>query len=59
MVGFKDWCNFPFLHGVINCTHIHIQKLNGVFVVDCTIFTSPKPTTYKFKQGVITIFKNH
>jgi hypothetical protein len=55
--GFKDWCNLPFIHGVIDCTHIHIQKFNGAFVVNCTILTSPKPTTYNFKQGVITIKK--
>jgi hypothetical protein len=59
MVGFKDWCNLTLIHGVINCTHIQIQKLNGDFVVDCTILTSPKPTTCNFKQGVITNLKNH
>ncbi len=31
MVGFKDWCNLPFIHDVIDCMQIHIHKPKGAF----------------------------
>jgi len=34
MVGFKDLCGLLFVHGVIDCTQIHIQKPKGAFVVN-------------------------
>lgn len=33
MVGFKNWCGLPYVHGVIEYTQIHIQKPKGVFVI--------------------------
>jgi hypothetical protein len=40
MEGFKDWCGLPFVQGVIDCTHIHIQKPKGAFVANLFSYKS-------------------
>jgi hypothetical protein len=39
MVGLEDFCGLPSIHGAINATQIHLQKLMGQhFAIDYYYF---------------------
>jgi len=52
MVGFKCFCGFPFVHGVIDVTQIHIQEHKRTFVV--FFFSSPSHITCNYKLLLTT-----
>jgi hypothetical protein len=55
MGGFSDWCGFPSVQGVIDCTHIHIQKPKGIFVAK---FFSYKSKAYIMQLQIVVYHKN-
>jgi hypothetical protein len=50
MIRFKDLCRLFSVHGAIDCTHIHIQKLTRAFIVD---FYSYKLKAHSFQFLVV------
>jgi hypothetical protein len=54
MEGFKGWCGLLSIQGVIDYTHIHIQKPKGLFVAK---FFSYKSKDYIMQLLVVVDHK--
>jgi hypothetical protein len=54
MIGFKEFCNLPTVHGTIDVTHIHIFKLKGRCVIE---YFSYKYKAYNMKFQVVVNHK--
>jgi hypothetical protein len=50
MVGFKDFCGLPLVHGAINATQIHLHKPMGQrFAIDYYYFKLKRYSSSNFK----------